>query len=221
MNVALENGQTEKVRADAAHQHVVAVVEQVVSRDGGPDIAAGSLDELHGVARGDVLEHHFKAWETLGDTAELLIDEVLFAIEDVNFRARHFAMDQQRQANLGHGLEHREDVVDAGDAGCRIGGGPGRIKLGGEYIATGFGSAHIFGLRAVGEVEHHQWLKGAASRAGGKDALAIAVRLASISDRRDQVRHDDGARELACSVCHGVWQRCAVAQMDVPVVGAQ
>ena len=52
-----------------------------------------------------------------------------------------------------------------------------------------------------------------------KDALAIGLRLRGGRHRRLQVRHDDGAAELARGVRQHGGQHVAVAQVKVPVVG--
>ena len=115
------------MRTNAADQHVVAVVQQVVRGDGGADVGACRLDELHGVTGGDVLEHHFQGWEARGDATQLLVDEVFLTIEDIDLAARDLAVDQQRQADLRHGFQHAEDVVDGGHAGSGVGGRACRI----------------------------------------------------------------------------------------------
>ena len=221
MDVALEHRQAEQVRADPTDQHVVAVVEQVVRGDGGADIAAGGLDELHGIAGGDVFEHYPQGRKACGYPAQLLVDEVLLTIENIDLAPGDFAVDQQWQADFGHGFQHTEDIVDSGHAGCRVGGRSGRIELGSMDEAAGLGPADVVRTGSVGEVQHHQWLEITACRAGRKDALAIAFRLVGIAYRGHQIRHDDGAGELASSIRDGVRQDGAIAQVNVPVVGAQ
>src|SRR5690606_30295914 len=49
MHVALEDRQAIKVRADAADQHMVAVVQQVVGGDGGADVGGGLAYKLRGI----------------------------------------------------------------------------------------------------------------------------------------------------------------------------
>ena len=49
---------------------------------------AGDLDELHRLARGDVLEHDLQAGEALDQRAEHLLDERLLAVEHVDRRDR-------------------------------------------------------------------------------------------------------------------------------------
>ena len=143
MQVALEHRQTEQVRADSAHQHVVAVVEQMVRGDGGADVGSGRLHELHGITRGDVLEDHLQGREASGDAAQLLVDEVFLAIENVDLAAGDFAVHQQRQTDFGHGFQHAEDIVDGGDAGGRVGGGARRVELGCVDEAAGLGAADV------------------------------------------------------------------------------
>ncbi len=59
MRIALENGQAIEVRANAANQHVITVVQQVMRGDGGCDIGRCFIDELHRFTGGDVFKHHF------------------------------------------------------------------------------------------------------------------------------------------------------------------
>ncbi len=54
--LALEDGQAVVMRPDPAHEDGVAVVEQVLRRDGGAHKAVGFSDVLRGFLGGDVLE---------------------------------------------------------------------------------------------------------------------------------------------------------------------
>ncbi|MNH08639.1 hypothetical protein D3C79_680620 [compost metagenome] len=130
-------------------------------------------------------------------------------------------MHQQWHADLGHGFEHREDFVDAGDAGIGVGCRSGRVQLGGIHDTAGLGHADFLGLGTVGEVQHHQRFKVAAGRACGQDALAIGASLGGITHGRYQVGHDDCASKGARNVANGVGQDGAITKMDVPVVGTQ
>ena len=46
------------VWTNAASEHGVAVVQQVVGCDGGGDAVRCGLNKLHGLGGGDVLKHH-------------------------------------------------------------------------------------------------------------------------------------------------------------------
>lgn len=120
MRIALENRQAVEVRTNPADQHVVAVIKQVVRRDGRRDVGRGFVDELHGIAGGDVFKNHFEGREAFDDTAQVLVDEHFFAIEHVDLAACHFPVYQQQHADFGHCLEGREDLVDAGDTGIEL-----------------------------------------------------------------------------------------------------
>jgi hypothetical protein len=202
-------------------RHMVAVVQQMVGSDGCAHIGGRFIDELHGIRGSDVFEHHFQRRKTFDDTTHVLVDKNLFAVEYVDVAAGHFAVDEQRQAYLGHRLEHREYLVDAGHARIGISSGACRVQLGGVDETTGLRGANFFGLRQVGEVEHHQRLETAALRARGEDSLTIGVCLLCIAYRRHEVRHDDRAAKSARYVGDGVGQNSAISKMDVPVVGAQ
>ena len=54
----------------------------------------------------------------------------------------------------------------------------------------------------------------------GQNALAVGLGQLQRGHRRPQIGHDDGARELARRVRQHRGERGAVAQMQVPVVGA-
>ncbi|MCY1345029.1 hypothetical protein D9M69_310800 [compost metagenome] len=209
------------MRANTADQHVVAVVQQVMGGDGGADVGRGRLHELHRIAGGDVLEHQLQGREALDHAGQVLVDEHLLAVEHVDLATGHFTVDQQQHAHFGHGFEGREDLVDAGDAGVRVGGGAGRVELGGVDEAGSLGRADVFRGGAIGEVEHHQRLEAAAGRTGSEDALAIGVGFFGIAHRGHQVGHDDGAAEGAGGIGDGMGQHGTIAQMDVPVVGTQ
>ncbi|MNO89275.1 hypothetical protein D3C76_807540 [compost metagenome] len=116
MGVALEDRQAVEVRADAAHQHVVAVVQQVLGGNGRADVGRRFADELRGIAGGDVLEHHLERREAFDHATHVFVDEALFAIEDIDLATRHFTVHQQWHADFGQRFDGGEDVVDAGHA---------------------------------------------------------------------------------------------------------
>jgi len=130
-------------------------------------------------------------------------------------------VDQQRHADFGHGFQRRENLVDAGDPGIGVGGGAGRVQLGGVHETAGLGLTDFFGLGAVGEVQHHQRLETTAGRAGSENPLAIAVGFSGVAHRRYQVGHDDGATKGARNIRNGIGQHGTIAKMNVPVVGTQ
>jgi hypothetical protein len=74
--------------------------------------------------------------------------------------------------------------------------------------------------RVVGQVQRHQRRESQSRRDGGENALAVGGGLRGRRHRRLQVGHDDGAGKLPRRVRHHGRQRRAVAQVQVPVVGA-
>ena len=94
MRIALEDRQAVVVRANATDQHVVAVVQQVLSSNGCPDVGRCFCHELHGIGRCNVFEDHFKRRETLDYAAHVFVDELLLAVEDVDLATRYFTVDQ-------------------------------------------------------------------------------------------------------------------------------
>lgn len=130
-------------------------------------------------------------------------------------------MNQQRHPDFGHGLDRREDLVDAGDARIRVSGGAGRVQLGGVNETAGLGLTNFFGLGAVGQVQHHQRFETTAGRACSENPLAIAVGFSGVAHRRYQVGHDDGATKGARDIRNGIGQNSTIAKMNMPVVGTQ
>ncbi|MCY1264743.1 hypothetical protein D9M70_131040 [compost metagenome] len=221
MGIALEDRQAIEVRPNPAHQHVVAVVQQVMRGNGRAHVGRSRVDELHGVRGGDVFEDHFEGRETLDHTTHVLVDEDFFSVEHVDIAPGDFTVDQQRHPDFGHGLECREDFVDAGDARIRVGGRASRVQLGGVNESAGLGLANFFRLGAVGQVQDHQWLEQAAGRAGSENPLPIAVGFGRIAYRWNQVGHDDGAAKGARDIRDGIGQHGTIAKMNMPVVGTQ
>ena len=75
--------------------------------------------------------------------------------------------------------------------------------------------------RVVGQVQRHQRLERACpAGSAARMRSAVVQRQRGGGHRRLQVGHDDGARELARGVRQHRAHRVAVAQVQVPVVGA-
>ena len=230
---ALEHRQTVPVRPQAAREDGVAVVDQVLRRDGRaqqPGRRGVGLHVFGGLPGGDVLEHHLQRGQLRAQRDHHPVDEHGLAVEYIDARIRHLAMHQQRQARFGHGFQHRHHTVDGAHAGVRIGGGPGRIELDGRHHITGHRLADVGHRGLFGEVERHQRLEAVglgavdfAPRHGivqrRADALTIGRGLGHRGDGRLQVGHDDGAAHLPGTGGHHGLQGGTVAQMQVPVVG--
>src|SRR5690554_4212258 len=116
MLVAFQDRQAIQVGTDTAHQHVVAVVHQVLGRQGGGQVAAGvGAHKLGGVRRGDVLQDHFQGREGLDGWAQDPFQKHFFPVEDINVGIRDFAVNQKQHAALSHGFKHRVNIADIGN----------------------------------------------------------------------------------------------------------
>lgn len=100
MDIALEDRQAEQVWANASDQHVVAVEHQVLWRDGGAEETIACLHILRRFFGGDVLEDDLQLRELLADRFHHLLDKARLAVEDIDGRVGHFAVDQQRHADF-------------------------------------------------------------------------------------------------------------------------
>ena len=214
----LQHRQAVVVRPQAAHEERVAVVEQVVCRDGGRGVVTRLGHVLRRVGRGDVLEHHLQRRKVVAQGLHDLVDEHGFAIEDIHVGVGHFTVHQQQEARSLHGLQGLVGLADVGDAGRAVGGGAGRVELQGDD-ARRLGTRNLFGRGVVRQVQRHQRLEAQAGRQGRQDALPVGHRIRRRGDRWLEVGHDDGARKLAGRGRQHRSQRSAVAQVQVPVVG--
>ena len=217
--LALEHRQAVVVRAQAAGEDGVAVVEQMVRGDRGGHVRAGLGDILRRVAGGDVLEDDLQLGEGIAQRLHHLLDEASLAVEDIDGRIGHLAVDQQQQALALHHLQRRVGLADVGDARVAVGGGAGRVELERDHAGLA-GPADLVGRRVVGQVERHQRLEVDACGHAGANAVAVGHRLRGGGHRRLQIGHDDRAAELARGVRHDRGHRGAVAHMQMPVVGA-
>ena len=83
------------MRFDTAHQHIIAVVEQVMSGHRSRDVIARGLDKLDCVGSGDVLEHDAQVGKRFGQWDQCSVNKGLFSIKDVNAVVGDFPMDQE------------------------------------------------------------------------------------------------------------------------------
>ena len=102
----------------------------------------------------------------------------------------------------------------------RLRGRTGRIQLRRGQHAVLEAPAQVVGGGAVAQVDRHQRHEVGARRQGRHDPLAVSPRERGGRHGGLEVRHDDGAAELRGAVGQHRLQHGAVAQMQVPVVGA-
>ncbi len=208
------------MRADAAFEHRVAVVQQVMRGQRRGDIVRRACNELRGIPGGDVLEHHAQPGQVVQQRLQHALDEHRLAVEHVHCRVGDLAVHQQRHAAALHLFQRGVGLAQVGDARIGVGGRSRRIQFHCVDVTAGPGFADFFGAGVVGQVQRHQRFE---LRAGGQrseDARAVRLRLFGGGDRRPEVGHHDRARELPRGVRqHRLHQR-AVAQMQVPVVGS-
>ena len=210
------------MRAQAAGEQRVAVVEQVVRGDGGGRERAAPGHVVGRILRRDVLEHHFQFGEVAAQRLHHGIDEHRLAVEDVDLAVGHLAMHQQQQARALHRLERGGGLADVGDPGVAVRRGARWVELERDH-ARRLCAPDLVGRRVVGEVQRHQRLEiraRAVDRPRRQDAFAVSDGGGSGGHRRPQVGHHDGPAELARSERQHGTQRRAVAQVQVPVVGA-
>ncbi len=207
------------MRADTTSEHRIAVVEQVVRRDGGSDVALGLAYVIGCVAGGDVLEHDAQGRQRLAQRLQDTFDEDSLAVKQVDVAISDFAMNQQRQTQFLHHLQRAHAALEVGDAGVGVGGGAGRIQLDTVYDAALDSAPDLVWAGVIGQIERHQRIEAHAIRHSSQNALPIGSGHRGGRDRRLKVGHHDGAGKLPRRVRDHIGQHCAVAQVHMPVVG--
>ena len=187
--------------------------------DGGGDIVVRVQHKIDRIGGGDVLEHDFEPGEAITQGQQHLVDKAFFALEHIHVVAGDFTMHQQRHAAFLHGRQRVVTVADIGDAFIGIGGGARRVQLH-RLDEAAFARALDF-IRAgvVGEIQRHQRLERAVAHRLD-NAVDIGHRLLHRGYRRFQIGHDNGAGKLARGKRRHRPERIAIAQVQVPVVGA-
>ncbi|MNR04282.1 hypothetical protein D3C85_1202260 [compost metagenome] len=213
------------MRAHAALENRVAVVQHVLRRDRRGDRALGVTHVLGALFRRNVFEHDLQCREGAPQGLHHSLDKNGFAVEHVDGRVRHFPMHQQRHAALLQRLQRlRAFAQQIGHAGIRIGRRASGVQLHRKHLAGLVRAEDFLGGGIVGQVQRHQWRerRRVAARLGQrrKNPVAVSQRLLGGGHGRLQVGHDDGAGELARGIGHNGFQRRAIAQVQMPIVGA-
>ena len=134
------------------------------------------------------------------------------AVENINFRIGHFAVNQEQNALFRHFFQHGDQLKQVGHAGIGIGGRACWIEF--ESHNTGsLGFTHEFGSGVVGQIKRHQRLEGAAFGQGGHNALFVCLGIGNADDGRFEVGHDNRAAHLSGGVRGNGFERVAVAQV--------
>ncbi len=218
--LALGHRQAVVMRLDAADEDGIAVDDQVMGGDRSGDVAAAAADVFDPLLGGDMLHHHAQAGGSAADRVKHRVDKHCLAVEDIDVRARDLAMNAERQPDLGHFFQHAPHLVEIAHAGIRVGGRPGRVELDRAHQPGFGGGGHVVRVGGFGEIKRHQRGEIHALRQRRHDPGAIGGGAGAGDHRRHQVRHHDGTGEMACGFGQDGFEHRAIAQMQVPVVGA-
>ena len=217
--LALGDRQAIIVGLDATDEDGIAVDDEVMRGDRTGKVLLSGADIVHAVLRRDMLHRHLQFRQALAQGIEHRLDEHGLTVENIDFRRRYLAMDAERQTDLRHALQHGHGLVHVAHAAVGIGRRTGGVELDGGDEAALLALFHIVGAGMFGEIERHQRLEAITGRNGLHDAVAIGAGIRRRHHRRHQVRHDDGAAEMAARIADHALQHGAIAQVKVPVVG--
>jgi hypothetical protein len=118
-------------------------------------------------------------------------------------------------------LHHFQRLVALGQirhAGRGIGRRSGRIQFDGMHHTAISRALNFFRRRVIGQIQDHQWLEFHPCRQSRQNAVTICDRLFGGRYRRFEVRHHDRTGKLARRVRQYRCNRCAIAQVQMPVV---
>ena len=208
------------MRLDSAHQHRVAIDVEVLRRDRRGDLRAGRFHKVDSVRGGDVFKHHPQLREGSNNRPQVPVYKFFFTVEHVDIMIGDLAVDTQYDGLGLHPREHGVEVFDVRHTRRRIGGGVGGIHLGRGEHPLGRAAREIIGIGGVGEVAGHQRGKAHAFGHSGQNPVPVGRAQRRGRHRRGEIGHYDGTRKLARSVGHHLAHDVAIAEMQVPVIGA-
>ena len=175
-------------------------------------IIAGFQYQSGSLGSGDVFKHDFKIRHLRQNRLHHALDKGGLAVENINFRIGHFAVNQEQNALFRHFFQHGNQLKQVGHAGIGIGGRACWIEF--ESHNTGsLGFTHEFGSGVVGQIKRHQRLEGAAFRQGGHNARFVCLGIGNADDGWFEVGHDNRAAHLSGGVRGNGFERVAVAQV--------
>ena len=150
---------------------------------------------------------------------EHAVDEDGLAVEDVDLAVGDLAVGAKRQADFGHSVEYRGDIVEVGHAAGGVGGSARRVEFDRVDQSIRMRAGYIVWVCVLGQVEGHQRGEIRAFGQGRHDAVAVGGGLGAGDHRGHEIWHDDGAGKVAGAMGQHGAQHVAVAQVQVPVVG--
>ena len=105
---SFEDGHAVQVRTQSEAEHVGAIQQQMVRRDGRCELVAGARffsDEVDGLFRRDMLKSDAEGGESLGEGRQVKVDEQAFAVEDIGAVIGDLAVDGEGEVVFLHLLE--------------------------------------------------------------------------------------------------------------------
>ena len=94
------------MRAHASDQKVVAVEQQVLRRHRRSHIIAGFQYQSGSFGSGDVFKHDFEVGHLRQNRLHHALDKGGLAVENIDFRIGHFAVNQEQNALFRHFFQH-------------------------------------------------------------------------------------------------------------------
>eukprot|EP00047_Mylnosiga_fluctuans_P009660 m.12443 g.12443 ORF g.12443 m.12443 type:complete len:435 (-) comp2730_c0_seq1:7-1311(-) len=224
MLLTFQHGEAVVVRIETAIEDGIAIVEEVLWRDGGGDGAcAGDVsitDILNSLLRSDVLEDDAQTRMTLAEGLEDLLDEHSLAVEDINMLVSDLAVDKEWHPTFFHSLENWGPVKDVSDACGAVGRRASRVELEADNV-TILRKEHLLGQSEVSEVDGHERLEGAVWWERGDDAALVLECELHVGDGWLEVGHDNGPLELGRGVAEEVRKDVAIAHVQMAVIRAR
>ncbi len=223
---SFEYRETVVMRLDSAPEDRVAILEEVVCRDGRGDSGPSLFNESNCLFGRDMLEHDFELRIAIDDPEERFFEEALLAIENIDFPvcvSEELAVDREYETAFCHSFEDWTELLDICHAMRRIGRCVGWIELGGEDAFRG-GCHSDRGWRGiVGQVDRHEWLESRALPGSLaqclKDAVSVVDGLLYRCDWMSQIRHNECSSEDVGGMREDEEHGVSITEVEMEVIG--
>ena len=133
MNFALKHWQAVVVRPNSALEKSVAVIQQMLWRDGRSNWPGCRLHIIGGLTGCNVLKNNSQLRKTVAQGDQYLVNKDGLPIKHINILMGHLAMNAQYHCIFLHCFQGLGAVIKIGHAALRIGGGARRIELQGLH----------------------------------------------------------------------------------------
>mmetsp|Transcript_13444 Transcript_13444/g.37134 ORF Transcript_13444/g.37134 Transcript_13444/m.37134 type:complete len:205 (-) Transcript_13444:393-1007(-) len=199
MDLCLENGQTIQVWANSSHQHVIAIVQQVMTRYRRLDAVWCFIhDVVHCLFCTDVLHCHLQCGKCVDQGLDNFFNKQWLSIKNVNFRIGHLRMNTEHHVTVLKSLQRWVTLLNIRYSKLRVGSGTSWIILDAHNPGL-LCLVDFFGRGVVGQIQDHDRFKLFTIAVGRHGLLNVRLVFESLfrgGEGRHEIRHEETPMEL-------------------------